>query len=46
VYESQYDKISYSQDGEGVNSVNFGEQGDLINEPTSDGEAEKTTDNP
>ena len=36
VYESQYDKVSCSQDGEGVNNVNIGEQGDVVNEP--DGE--------
>lgn len=30
-YESRFDNISYSQDGEGINSVNFGEQGDLNN---------------
>ena len=28
-YESLYDTISYSQDGEGVNNINTGEQGDV-----------------
>ena len=30
-YESLYETISYEQDGEGVNNVNLGEQGDLNN---------------
>ena len=34
-YESQFETIGYSydyqQDGEGINNVNIGEQGDLIN---------------
>lgn len=30
-YESLYGTISYEQDGEGINNVNVGEQGDLIN---------------
>lgn len=30
-YESQFETISYEQDGEGINNVNIGEQGDLIN---------------
>ena len=31
IYESKFDTISYEQDGEGINNVNIGEQGDLIN---------------
>ena len=31
IYESQFDTISYEQDGEGINNVNIGEQVDLIN---------------
>ncbi len=31
VYEMQYETVSYSQDGEGINNVNIGEQGDLNN---------------
>ena len=31
IYESQFDTISYEQDGEGINNVNISEQGDLIN---------------
>lgn len=27
LYESLYDTVSYSQDGEGVNNINTGEQG-------------------
>lgn len=28
-YESQFETISYSQDGEGLNNINTGEQGDV-----------------
>ena len=31
VYEMQYSTVSYTQDGEGVNNVNIGEQGDINN---------------
>ena len=31
IYDSQFATISYEQDGEGINNVNIGEQGDLIN---------------
>ena len=30
IYESQFATVSYVQDGEGMNSVNIGEQGDLF----------------
>lgn len=30
-YESQFETISYEQDGEGINNVNLGEQGDFNN---------------
>lgn len=30
-HESLYETISYEQDGEGINNVNLGEQGDLNN---------------
>ena len=30
-YESLYETVSYEQDGEGINNVNLGEQGDLNN---------------
>ena len=29
VYESMYETVSYSQDGEGLNNVNVGDQGDV-----------------
>ena len=29
--ESQYETFSYEQDGDGINNVNLGEQGDLVN---------------
>ena len=31
IYESQFSTISYEQNGEGINNVNIGGQGDLIN---------------
>ena len=30
-YEAQFETITYEQDGEGINNVNYGEQGDLNN---------------
>lgn len=34
-YESQFETISYEQDGNGINAINTdSEIGDLINEPT------------
>lgn len=35
MYESQFEKISCEQDGDGINNVNYGSQGDLNNEPKS-----------
>lgn len=29
VYESMYDTINYSQDGQGINNINTGTQGDV-----------------
>lgn len=31
IYESQFETITYEQDGDGINNVNYGEQGDLNN---------------
>lgn len=31
IYESQFETITYEQNGEGINNVNYGEQGDLNN---------------
>lgn len=31
IYESQFETFYYEQDGNGINNVNIGEQGDLIN---------------
>ena len=36
IYESQFETISYEQDGEGVNNVNVGTQGDVVNGAESD----------
>lgn len=43
MYEwSKFDTISYEQDGEGVNSVNFGTQGDVLN--GTEGKSETETE--
>jgi hypothetical protein len=31
IYESQFETITYEQDGDGINNVNYGQQGDLNN---------------
>lgn len=31
IYHSQFEKTFYSQDGEGINNINIGTQGDLNN---------------
>lgn len=36
VYESQFEAFSYDQDGDGINNMNYGTQGDLSN--VSEGE--------
>lgn len=41
IYESQFETISYEQDGEGINNVNIGEQGDLFNGAESEVQEEK-----
>ena len=35
-YDWETEEIVYSQDGKGLNSINFGNQGDLNNEPNLD----------
>jgi predicted metal-binding membrane protein len=40
-YESQFDTMEYSQDGAGINNINTGEQGDILNGTEVEGE-EKT----
>ena len=40
-YESQFETMTYEQDGEGINNVNYGEQGDLNNGTESENQ-EKT----
>lgn len=39
-YESQFETYYYDQDGEGINNVNNGEQGDVLNESTIEDKAE------
>ena len=41
IYESQFETITYEQDGEGINNVNYGEQGDLNNGAESENQAEE-----
>lgn len=40
-YESQFETISYEQDGDGLNNVNLGEQGDLINGTESENQTQE-----
>jgi hypothetical protein len=40
-YDYTSEKVTYSQDGEGLNNINTGTQGDVSNEPkTNDKETE------
>ena len=41
IYQSQFETITYEQDGEGINNVNYGEQGDLNNGAESENKAEE-----
>ena len=41
IYESQFETITYEQDGEGINNVNYGEQGDLNNGAESENQAQE-----
>lgn len=41
IYESQFETITYEQDGEGINNVNYGEQGDLNNGAESEYQEEE-----
>lgn len=41
VYVSQFDFIDYEQDGDGINNVNFGGQGDLSNVTESQSQEEE-----
>ena len=40
IYESQFETITFEQDGEGINNVNYGEQGDLNNGAESQNQAQ------
>ena len=40
-YESQFETISYEQDGEGINNVNYGKQGDLNNGAESEDQTQE-----
>lgn len=42
-YESQFETISYQQDGEGLNNINTGSQGDIYG--TESESAQKTSGN-
>ncbi len=41
IYESQFETITYEQDGGGINNVNVGEQGDIINGAESEVQEEE-----
>lgn len=40
-YQSQFDTYSYEQDGEGLNNINTGEQGDIYGAETENQTKEK-----
>lgn len=40
-YESQFETMTYEQDGEGINNVNYGNQGDLNNGAESEDQEKK-----
>lgn len=40
-YESQFETFTCEQDGEGINNVNYGEQGDLNNGAESENQAQE-----
>lgn len=41
LYESQFETLTYEQTGEGINNVNYGEQGDLNNGAESQTESQE-----
>ena len=41
IYESQFETIAYEQDGDDINNVNLGEQGDLNNVAESENQAQE-----
>lgn len=41
IYESQFETLTYEQDGEGINNVNYGKQGDLSNGAESPNQAQE-----
>lgn len=43
-YESQFDTVEYSQDGAGINNINTGEQGNILN--GTEVESEEKTESP
>jgi hypothetical protein len=43
-YESQFETVEYSQDGEGINNINTGEQGNILN--GTEVESEEKTESP
>ena len=41
IYESQFVTVSYEQDGDGLNNVNVGEQGDINNGATGENKVQE-----
>jgi hypothetical protein len=41
LYETQFETMYYEQDGEGINNVNYGDQGDLNNGAESQDKAQE-----
>lgn len=41
IYESQFETYTYTQDGDGLNNINSGEQGDVLYGPKTENQEEK-----
>lgn len=46
IYESQFETYYYEQDGDGINNVNSGEQGDVLYEPAGQVQEETERETP
>lgn len=45
IYEwTQYDTVTYEQDGKGINNVNLGTQGDVLNGTESQNQSQEETE--
>lgn len=46
IYESQFETYYYEQDGDGINNINSGEQGDVLYEPAGQVQEETEWETP